>query len=148
MNRPLVAVGGLVKQGKEDKFLLVRRSKPPNMDSWAIPGGKVEFGETLQEALKREIMEETGLLVEPTELLALIQIMKEGYHYVIMDFICDIKGGSLGASSDAKEAKFFSLSEIRGLDTSPTTLDMIERYMRKEKTPLFILDREDSVGGQ
>lgn len=140
MDRPLVAVGGLISE--DGKFLLVKRSKPPNAGTWAIPGGKVEYGETVQEALKREIMEETGLQVEPEKVVALVQIIKEGFHYVIFDFSCKVIGGKLEASSDAKDSKFFSLEEIRSLETTPSTIEMIERYARKEETPIFILDRE------
>ncbi|BBG28170.1 NUDIX hydrolase [Sulfuracidifex tepidarius] len=140
MDRPLVAVGGLIM--KDGKVLLVKRGKPPNAGTWAIPGGKVEYGETLQEALKREITEETGLLVEPGKVVALVQIIKEGFHYVIFDFSCEIVGGNLEASSDAKDSRFFSLEEIRRLETTPSTIEMIERYAKKEKIPLFILDRD------
>lgn len=140
MERPLVAVGGVIIN-EQNQVLLVKRSKPPNKGEWAIPGGKVEFGETVFDAVKREMREETNLDVIPKELLAIVQIIKEGFHYIILDFICKISTGELKPSSDALDAKFFSLDEIRRLPVSPTTLDMLEKYFSsKEKLPLFITE--------
>lgn len=138
MDRPFVAVGGVIIN--DDKILLVKRAKPPNKGVWAIPGGKVEFGETVFDAVKREIREETNLEVIPEELLAIVEIIKEGFHYVILDFICRVSSGELRPSSDALEARFFSLDEIRRLQVSPTTLEMLEKYFRREKLPLFITE--------
>ncbi|MQL54477.1 NUDIX hydrolase [Acidianus ambivalens] len=138
MERPLIAVGGVIFSGK--RVLLVQRSKPPNKGSWAIPGGKVEFGETLKEALKREMKEELNVNVEPKELLGVIEIIKEGFHYVILDFICEIKSGEIKAGSDALDAKFFSLEEMSKIPISPTTIEMIRRYFEGERTPLFVTE--------
>jgi len=140
MNRPLMAVGALIQQN--GKVLLVKRTKPPNAGTWAIPGGKVEYGETVHEALIREINEETSLIVKPSKLLAVVQIIKEGFHYIILDFICDIEGGSLRPASDAKEARFFSLEELEKLEISSTTIEMLKRYIKGEELPIYILDRE------
>lgn len=141
MEYPLVAVGGVILN--EGKTLLVKRKNPPNKGSWAIPGGKVKYGETLDEAVKRELKEETHFDVKVKELLAIVEIIKEGFHYVILDFICEIVGGELKASSDASDAKFFSLNEIRNLKVSPTTIEMLERYFNGEKTPIMIKDRSE-----
>ncbi|MDT7900946.1 MAG: NUDIX hydrolase [Acidianus sp.] len=138
MERPLVAVGGVIFYGK--KVLLVQRSKPPNKGSWAIPGGKVEFGETLMEALIREMKEELNVIVEPKELLGVVEIIKEGFHYVILDFICEIKSGEIKAGSDALDARFFSLEEMGKIPISPTTIEMIKKYFEGEKIPLFITE--------
>ncbi|AWR97014.1 NUDIX domain-containing protein [Acidianus sulfidivorans JP7] len=141
MNRPLVAVGGVIID--DNKVLLIKRSKPPNQGDWAIPGGKVEYGESIFDAVKREMKEETNLDVIPVELLAVVQIIKEGFHYIILDFVCKVNSGELKASSDALDARFFSMEEIRKLQVSPTTLDMLEKYFsKKEKLPLFIIDKE------
>lgn len=140
MDKPIVAVGGVIIN-KENKVLLVKRSKPPNQGLWAIPGGKVEFGETIFDAVRREMKEETNLDVIPKDLLAIIEIIKEGVHYVILDFICETKAGELKPSSDASDAKFFSIDEIRNLPVSPTTIEMLDRYLRRrEKIPLFITE--------
>ncbi|MBW9141403.1 MAG: NUDIX hydrolase [Candidatus Aramenus sp.] len=136
--RPLVAVGGVVVS--KGQVLLVKRAHPPNKGLWAIPGGKVEFGETLEEAVKREIKEETGLEVKVSELMAVVQLIKEGFHYVILDFVCEVTGGKLSPSSDAEDARFFSRNEIEKIATSPTTREMLLRYFKGERTPMFITE--------
>jgi 8-oxo-dGTP diphosphatase len=138
MERPLVAVGGVII--KDNKILLVKRAHPPNKGMWAIPGGKVEYGEMLEDAVKREMLEETNLKVRVLNLLSLIQMIKEGFHYIILDFLCEITGGDLKPASDAADAKFFSIDEIKNLNTSPTTKDMLIRYSNKEQIPIFITE--------
>ncbi|MCG3108540.1 ADP-ribose pyrophosphatase [Metallosphaera sp. J1] len=138
MQRPLVAVGSVIFN--LDKVLLVRRLHPPNQDKWAIPGGKVEFGESIRDAVIRETAEETGLQVEPRVLMAVVEVFREGYHYVILDFICEVRGGELKASSDAGDARYFSLEEIRKLNVSSTTLEMLERFWKGEKMPYLITE--------
>ncbi|AOL16997.1 DNA mismatch repair protein MutT [Sulfolobus sp. A20] len=136
MDRPIVAVGCFVKIN--DSVLLVKRGHPPNEDLWAIPGGKVEFGETLQEALKREMKEETGLDVNVKDLIALVEIIHKNYHYVILDFECEPIGGKLLASSDAKEVKLIPLKELEKVKMTDTTYDMLKRYVNNEKKPYYI----------
>ncbi|QKQ99675.1 NUDIX hydrolase [Metallosphaera tengchongensis] len=138
MSRPLVAVGSVIF--RKDRVLLVRRAHPPNADKWAIPGGKVEFGETLREAVKRETLEETGLEVEPRVLMAIIEVFREGYHYVILDFISEEIGGNLRPSSDAKEVKFYSREELDQLDLTSTTREMLERFWQGERMPFMITE--------
>ena len=146
MNVPRVAVGCVIFDPSK-KVLLVKRKNPPNQGSWAIPGGKVKYGELVDEALKREMREELSVEVEPKELMAIVEIIKEGFHYVILDFMCTIKSGVIKPGSDAEDAKFFSLDELREVFTSPTTLDMLERYFKGEKLPLRIIERESELPG-
>ena len=138
MERPLVAVGGVILSGR--KVLLVQRSKPPNKGSWAIPGGKVEYGETLKEALIREMKEELNIEVQPKDLIGVVEIIKEGFHYVILDFLCEVKSGEIKAGSDALDARFFSIEEMTKIPISPTTIEMMRRYFEGEKIPLFITE--------
>ncbi|BDC18968.1 NUDIX hydrolase [Acidianus sp. HS-5] len=138
MERPLIAVGGVILSDK--KVLLVQRSKPPNKGAWAIPGGKVEYGETLKEALRREMKEELDVDVNPEDLIGVIEIIKEGFHYVILDFLCEIKHGKIKAGSDALDAKFFSLEEMSKIAVSPTTIEMMKKYFEGERIPLFITE--------
>ena len=141
MNLPKIAVGCVIFDS-DMKVLLVKRKHPPNQGSWAVPGGKVNFGELIEGALKREMREEISVEVRPKELMAIVEIIKEGFHYVILDFVCEITNGEVKAGSDAEDARFFSTNEMKKISISPTTLEMIEKYLKGEKTPLWIVERE------
>jgi 8-oxo-dGTP diphosphatase len=141
MNLPKIAVGCVIFDS-DRKVLLVKRKHPPNQGSWAVPGGKVNFGELIEGALKREMREEISVEVRPKELMAIVEIIKEGFHYVILDFVCEITNGEVKAGSDAEDARFFSTNEMKKISISPTTLEMIEKYLKGEKTPLWIVERE------
>ena len=103
--RPIVGVAAVVIE--DNRVVLVRRGSPPAYGEWSLPGGAVEPGETLEEAVVREVKEEIGLEVEVVELVAVLDrifLDPEGevqFHYVLMDFLCRRKGGRLRASSDA-----------------------------------------------
>jgi ADP-ribose pyrophosphatase YjhB (NUDIX family) len=107
-SRPLVGVGILIKKGEE--YLLIKRASDPDKGLWAIPGGLVEVGEGIKDAAVREVQEETGLEVEVTELLDVIDKIdlddtgRIKYHFVIVDFLAVPRGGVMKASSDALEA--------------------------------------------
>lgn len=126
---PRVGVGGvLVRNGR---VLLIRRGKPPLHGRWLIPGGTVELGETLAQALVRELREETGLDVRQHELLTLFdRIEREGgqvrYHYVIADYLCSYAGGQLCAGSDALEAAFVAPEDLPAYDLPPLALDVVQ----------------------
>lgn len=103
--RPGVGVGGVVIH--EGRVLLIRRGKAPLQGRWTVPGGTVELGETLEEALVREMREETGLEVRPRQVIAVFdRIERQGsevrYHYVIVDYLCDFLSGTARAGSDAE----------------------------------------------
>lgn len=136
MDRPTVAVGCLIVS--DNKVLLVKRKNPPNEGLWAIPGGKVEYGETIEDALKREIKEETGLEISVGELISIVQIIAEGYHYVILDFECKPVGGILSAASDAAAAEYIPFNKLKEIKTTRTTYEMLERYIKGEKPPYII----------
>jgi 8-oxo-dGTP diphosphatase len=117
---PIVAVGVIIRQ--DDRIVLIRRAKEPSRGLWTFPGGAVELGESLQEAARREALEETGLEVEIGEVATVIDSIvrdKGGqvqYHYVIVDYFARPAGGALQAGSDVSEARWFRLAELDGLE--------------------------------
>src|SRR3977135_2354347 len=106
--RPIVAVGAVIVDG--DRVLLVKRGQEPLKGEWSLPGGAVEIGETLEEAIRREVREETCLDVEVgpiVDVLDRIRYDPDGrikFHYVLVDFLCRPLGGTLQGASDAEEA--------------------------------------------
>jgi len=129
-----VGVGGVVLI--EGRVVLIRRGKEPLRGRWVIPGGTVELGETLEEALVREMQEETGILVRPREVVLVFdRIQREGssveYHYVIIDYACDYVSGELRAGSDADEVALVAPDEIGRYDLPPQALDLVLDVFRR-----------------
>jgi len=126
---PLVGVGAIIIEG--DRVLLVKRAHPPIQGQWSIPGGVLEVGEMVREAAVREAREETGLVVEPGELLGVYdRILRDPeqrvqYHYVLIDFLCRPVGGELLAASDAAEGRWFRREELPALRLAEDTLEVI-----------------------
>jgi ADP-ribose pyrophosphatase len=122
---PRIAVGAFVF--KDNRILLVRRGLPPAKGLWAIPGGKVKLGETLQQATEREIKEETGLIVSaglPAYTFDVIERDEAGriqYHYVIVDLTAEYVSGDLLPGDDATEARWVSAAEMKALQVSART---------------------------
>src|SRR5512146_1164775 len=105
---PLIGVGAVVVD--QGRVLLVRRGREPLKGQWSIPGGLLELGESLTAGAVREVLEETGLVVEPVELVELLDRIhheddRVRYHYVIADYLCRVTGGTLQASSDADDVR-------------------------------------------
>jgi 8-oxo-dGTP diphosphatase len=128
---PLVGVGAIIIEG--DRVLLVKRAHPPIQGQWSIPGGVLEVGEMVREAAVREAREETGLIVEPGELLGVYdRILRDPekrvqYHYVLIDFFCRHVGGELLAASDADEVRWFTREELPDLSLAEDTQDVIRK---------------------
>lgn len=137
---PLVGVGGIVVH--ENRVLLVERGTEPLKGQWTIPGGLTDVGETLREAVIREVREETGLAVEPVELVELLdRIHREGervrYHYVIADYLCRWEGGVLLPGSDAAAARWVERAEWNShsaLRIDPITTRVIEAAWQRART--------------
>jgi 8-oxo-dGTP diphosphatase len=136
---PLVGVGAVIVQ--EGRVLLVQRGREPLKGRWSIPGGLIEIGEMLHEALVREVREETGLEVEPIELVELLdRIHREGervrYHYVIADYLCRVVGGMLKAADDADAVRWVERAEWNNhsaLMLEPITVRVIERAWQRAR---------------
>jgi ADP-ribose pyrophosphatase YjhB (NUDIX family) len=113
--QPLVGVGGVVIH--RNRVLLIRRGSEPLKGEWSIPGGLLEVGEELAEAARRELREETGLEVEPLAVLEVFdRIFRAGrrvrYHFVIVDFVCRLRGGKLQHGSDVLEARWVRREDL------------------------------------
>lgn len=116
MKAPVVAVGGIAVV--DGSLLMVRRSNPPEVGSWTIPGGRVEAGETLSRAVEREVLEETGLDVRCVGLRGWVERILPGFHYVILDFDVRLTGDRVPrAGGDAMEASWVPLDCVASLDT-------------------------------
>ena len=149
---PIVGVGAIVVS--RGRVLLARRGNQPLKGRWSIPGGVVELGESLKDAAIREVREETGLEVEPLELVELVdRIQKENgpegecirYHYVIADYLCQVIGGNLHAASDADEVRWVERAEWNShsaLALEPVTVRVIEAAWQRAKVLGFIPQEE------
>jgi 8-oxo-dGTP diphosphatase len=136
---PLVGVGAVIIENA--RVVLVKRAHPPLQAEWSIPGGVLEVGELLREAAIREAREETGLTVEPGELLGVYdRVLRNAdkrvqYHYVLIDFLCRRVVGDLAAASDAAEVRWFSREELPALKLAEDTLDVIQKGFKKQESP-------------
>src|SRR5271165_4612634 len=158
--RPLVGVGALIIDG--DRILLVERGQEPLKGWWSLPGGLLELGEKLTDAICREVLEETGLIVEPVAFHEIFERIIPGkapdqpgkapdqpgkapdqpgkapdqtgdpeYHYVLIDYVCRVTGGSLAAASDASRAVWIPRQELNRYGITEGTLAVIERAFGK-----------------
>lgn len=121
---PQPAVGAVVIH--EDKILLVLRADPPQKGKWAVPGGSVKKGETYQEAAKREVLEETGLVISAGDQVHTFEIMerypdgKIRFHYRVVDVMGDYISGSIKAGDDAADSGWFSREDLEDIEITDT----------------------------
>jgi ADP-ribose pyrophosphatase YjhB (NUDIX family) len=121
---------------RRKQILLVQRARQPLKGWWSIPGGVLESGERIVEGLKREVLEETGLLIEPVSLVEIFErIMRdpEGrpeYHYVLLDYLCRVSGGELRAADDVSRAEWIARERLPEYRITEGTLAVIEKTFR------------------
>jgi 8-oxo-dGTP diphosphatase len=139
---PIAGVGAVIvveRAPGDSAVLLIRRAQEPLKGEWSLPGGVVELGETLEEAIRREVLEETGLAVDVVDVVkAFDRIVRDGdgrvrYHYVLVDFLCRVTGGvelarPVLCATDAQEARWAGPGDLDGL--TPLTVEVIRRAWR------------------
>lgn len=132
---PRLTSAVLVEQ--DGKYLLCRRNKAAGFGKWIIPGGGVDFGETIQQAAVREIKEETGLDVELLKFIGAKEVIytPHEYHSIIFFHTGKVTGGNLSPSDDASEAGFFTLDEIKKLDVIESLPYVFDRLGLIPKDP-------------
>jgi len=138
-DQPIIGVGGIIF--REDQVLLIKRGMEPSLGQWSIPGGVVLIGETLEEAVRREIFEETHLEVQVLTLVKVLERVfrdsdgRVAYHYVLVDFLCHCLSGELRSDSDAQDARFVNLQDLPSYRIAPITVEVISRADRLRRNP-------------
>ena len=136
-DRPVVGIGAVVIH--EGRVLLVRRGVAPSRGLWAVPGGALELGETLQRGAEREILEETGVAIrarEPVYAFDFFERDGDGrirFHFVIVDVAADYIGGEVRGADDALEARWLAPEDLEGLAVSKNTLKLLRAVGFLEK---------------
>jgi len=135
--RPVLGVGALLFD--RGRILLVERGKEPLKGYWSLPGGVLEIGETLEQGVIREVREETGLEVKPVKMLEIFErIIRDAhgapeYHYVLIDYICRVTGGSLRAADDASRVAWVPRRLLPTYQITAGTLPVIEKGFRQRR---------------
>ena len=124
-NGPVLAVGAVVVNDR--KLLMIRRAKDPGKGLWSIPGGRVEKGEYLSQALQREVKEETNLDIEVKELLGILEVPGEP-HYVILDHVAAVTGGDARPADDVDAVEWVELDEIDQRECTPRLTETLKAW--------------------
>jgi ADP-ribose pyrophosphatase YjhB (NUDIX family) len=128
-DRPLIGVGVVVFKG--DRVLLIQRGKAPRIGSWSLPGGRQRLGETVRQAARREVLEESGLDVEIVALLDVVDSLTRDdaglleYHYTLVDFLAEWRSGEASAGSDAAAVAWADPDALEPYELWSETLRMI-----------------------
>ena len=136
-SQPVVGVGAIIVCN--GKILLEKRKSEPGRGKWSVPGGLVELGESTEQAVIREVKEETGLDVENPELIDVVNNIildangKIEYHFVIVDYFVKLRGGELNAADDAEELKWVALDDVEKYNITSTLRAFLQRNMEKLK---------------
>lgn len=135
--RPLVGVGALIF--RRDRILMAQRGKDPLKGWWSLPGGALELGESLEAAVCREALEETGLEVEPVKLFEVFErIIRDSagapeYHYVLIDYVCRVRGGKLFPGDDVCAVEWVRRRDLPSLQITEGTLAVIEKAFEQRR---------------
>ena len=130
-DKPIVGIGAIIVC--DGKMLLEKRKNDPGKGRWSVPGGVVELGENVTQTVIREVKEETGLdVAEPEHIDVVDQITRDEngrikYHFVIIDYLVNLKGGTLNAASDADALQWVSLDDVEKYDLTSTFRAFFER---------------------
>ena len=134
--RPVVGVGAVVLDGS--RVLLVKRAHAPLKGEWSLPGGAVELGETLEAAVAREVLEETGVAVDVGPVVEVLDRVERGpdgrveYHFVIVDYLCRPRDNRLARGSDADDVRWATLGELSGLRVTQAAIDVIHKGLARK----------------
>lgn len=140
--RPLVGVGGVVIA--HDRALLIRRGGPPLAGEWSIPGGMLELGETIEQAVRRELAEETGIEVRVLPLIEVFERIfpdsagRTQYHFVILDYLCELVNGEPHAASDVTDVAWAAEGDLARYSLTPVATRVVKRAFemaRAKQTP-------------
>jgi len=127
---PVLGVGGVVLR-PDRSVLLVRRGTPPSKGAWTLPGGRVQQGERLVAAVAREMLQETGLRVRVDRLIELVEIIREGFHYVVIDFLCipDPPEQEARAADDSADVTWVRGDQLAELGIPKEVIETVTRAM-------------------
>lgn len=131
--QPSIGVGVIVIN--ENRVLLVQRGKDPGAGTWAFPGGRLELGETLAEAATREAYEETGLTIEPGEVIAVRDLIDRDeagrirFHYVLIDLLAQPVGGTLRPGDDSVAVRWIGLEDMADLPMAPHMVEVVRQLL-------------------
>ena len=134
---PIVGVGGVIFEGKS--VLLVKRDQEPGKGLWSLPGGALELGETLTDALKREIEEEVSIKIEIKGLVRVLDRIlldherRIRFHYVIVDYWGWTVSGQPRAGSDVSDARFVTMGEIEGMGLHRAVEETIDMALNMKR---------------
>lgn len=124
---PQIAIGAIVIH--DDALLMVQRAHDPGKGLWSLPGGRVEQGEYLADALRREVLEETGLTVDVGELAGILEVPGDDLHYVILDYHATVTGDPAPtAGTDASEVRWVPLRDVAKMDCTPRFVETMQAW--------------------